>query len=411
MGEVGPRGQADDPGGQIETLIAGSKCGRQCEVSTRRLAGYHHVLGAVFIDENPIDRYCFVEGDGERGFRCSGVFGGNDTDIEVHRQRCGNDNILGGRPDREAAAEEVENCHVGALAAKRGTKLAAPHPRDRRSGFGYRELFTSGENFRPETVADLGANPIGVVDRDGFEGDVGVRPQPVTSLRTGSRPRNIAGEVHRSTITISGVHPQKLVTLDVEGVLVPEVWVNLAQRTGIDELLRTTRDEADYDSLMQYRLEILDANGVNMSDLRAVLAAMGPFDGAKEFLDDLRADYQVVLLSDTFQEFASPLMHQLGCPTILCHQLRVVDDHIVDYVQRIDDHKRRAVEAFRSLNYHVVSAGDSYNDLSMLRSAHAGALLYAPANIIAENPDLASFTDYGSLRSWIDAAELGPVES
>ena len=204
------------------------------------------------------------------------------------------------------------------------------------------------------------------------------------------------------------MRPQKMVTLDVEGVLIPEVWVNLAVRTGIDELKRTTRDEPNYDTLMNYRLEILDREGVTMGDLRAVLAEMGPLDGAKEFLDGLRDQYQVILLSDTFQQFASPLMKQLGCPTILCHQLRVKDDRIVDYVLRIDDHKRRSVEAFRSLNYQVVAAGDSYNDLSMIRAANAGALFHAPANVIDENPDLAAFDSYAALREWIDGADPAP---
>ena len=168
------------------------------------------------------------------------------------------------------------------------------------------------------------------------------------------------------------MRPQKMVTLDVEGVLIPEVWVNLAERTGIDELTRTTRDEPNYDTLMNYRLEILNREGVTMGDLRDVLAEMGPLDGAHEFLQSLRDQYQVILLSDTFQQFASPLMKQLGCPTILCHQLRVKDDRIVDYVLRIDDHKRRSVEAFRSLNFQVVAAGDSYNDLSMIRPPTPG---------------------------------------
>ena len=204
------------------------------------------------------------------------------------------------------------------------------------------------------------------------------------------------------------MRPQKLVTLDVEGVLIPEVWINLARRTGIDALMVTTRDEPNYDRLMQKRLSILDEHGVNMSDIRAVLADMGPLDGAREFLDALRADYQVVLLSDTFEQFAAPLMSQLGYPAILCHQLRVTNDHIVDYVLRIDDHKRRSVEAFRSLNYQVVSAGDSYNDLSMLSAANAGALFNAPENVIIENVDLPSFTDYDDLRAWIGAADPGP---
>lgn len=202
--------------------------------------------------------------------------------------------------------------------------------------------------------------------------------------------------------------PQKMVTLDVEGVLIPEVWVNLAARTGIDELRRTTRDEPDYDTLMTYRLEILDREGVTMGDLREVLAEMGPLDGAKEFLDGLRDHYQVILLSDTFQQFASPLMNQLGCPTILCHQLRIEDDRIVDYVLRIDDHKRRSVEAFQSLNYQVVAAGDSYNDLSMIRAADAGALFHAPPNVIGENPDLPAFDSYDDLRAWIDDTDSVP---
>ncbi len=205
------------------------------------------------------------------------------------------------------------------------------------------------------------------------------------------------------------MRPQKLVTLDVEGVLIPEVWINLAKRTGIDALMVTTREEPDYDRLMQKRLSILDEHGVNMSDLREVLADMGPLDGAREFLDSLRAEYPVVLLSDTFSQFAEPLMSQLGQPTILCHQLNVVDDQIVDFVIRTDDHKRKSVEAFQALNYQVLSAGDSYNDLSMLRAANAGALFLAPANVIEENPDLPAFEQYDDLRHWIDHADPGTI--
>ncbi|NDH11489.1 MAG: bifunctional phosphoserine phosphatase/homoserine phosphotransferase ThrH, partial [Actinobacteria bacterium] len=164
----------------------------------------------------------------------------------------------------------------------------------------------------------------------------------------------------------------------------------------------------NYDTLMNYRLEILEREGVTMGDLRDVLAEMGPLDGAHEFLQSLRDQYQVILLSDTFQQFASPLMKQLGCPTILCHQLRVKDDRIVDYVLRIDDHKRRSVEAFRSLNYQVVAAGDSYNDLSMIRAANAGALFHAPQNVIDENPDLPAFDSYDELRAWIDSSDPSP---
>ncbi len=197
---------------------------------------------------------------------------------------------------------------------------------------------------------------------------------------------------------------QKLVTLDVEGVLTPEVWVNLAIRTGIEALMVTTREVRDYDLLMKKRLAILDEHGLKMSDISAVLATLEPLGGARDFLDDLRADYSVVLLSDTFSQFAAPLMAQLGQPSILCHQLEVVDDHIDDFVIRIPDHKRRSVEAFRSLNYHVLSAGDAYNDLAMIRAANSGALFLAPDNVIDENPDLPAFDNYGDLRAWIDDA-------
>lgn len=204
---------------------------------------------------------------------------------------------------------------------------------------------------------------------------------------------------------------QKLVTLDVEGVLTPEVWINLAIRTGIEALMVTTREVHDYDLLMKKRLAILDEHGVKMSDVSAVLATLEPLEGAREFLDDLRADYSVVLLSDTFSQFAAPFMAQLGRPSILCHRLEVNDDHIDDYVIRIPDHKRRSVEAFRALNYHVLSAGDAYNDLAMIRGANSGALFLAPDNVIEENPDLPAFDYYGDLRAWIDAADAGSGEA
>lgn len=190
--------------------------------------------------------------------------------------------------------------------------------------------------------------------------------------------------------------------LDVEGVLIPEVWIHVSRRTGIEELSVTTRDDPDYDRLMRRRLAILDERGVNMSDLRAVLADMRPIEGAREFLDGLRAAYPVILLSDTFEQFAAPLMPQLGMPAILCHRLSVADDHIVGYELRIDDHKRRSAEAFRALNYQVIAVGDAYNDLSMLRAADAGALVHAPPKVTAENPDLPAFEDYAALRAWID---------
>lgn len=190
---------------------------------------------------------------------------------------------------------------------------------------------------------------------------------------------------------------QHLVTLDVEGVLIPEIWIAVAERTGIAGLRRTTRDEPDYDVLMRYRLDLLAEHGLTMSLIEDVIAGMTPLDGAREFLDQLRSRTQVVLLSDTFEQFARPLMRQLGWPTVLCHRLVVDDDRIVDYRLRQHDQKRRAVEAFRSLDYRVIAAGDSYNDTSMLAAADAGFLFRAPDNVIAEFPRFPALREYDDL--------------
>ncbi len=190
---------------------------------------------------------------------------------------------------------------------------------------------------------------------------------------------------------------QTIVTLDLEGVLVPEIWIAVAERTGIAELRRTTRDEPDYDVLMRGRLAILDQHGLTMSTIADVIAGLGPMEGAKEFLDRLRDRTQVVILSDTFEQFGAPLMRQLGMPTILCHQLVVRDDRIVDYRLRMADQKRHAVEAFRRLNYRVVSAGDSYNDSAMLGAAHAGFWFHAPESIVAQFPDFPATDTYDEL--------------
>jgi phosphoserine/homoserine phosphotransferase len=195
-----------------------------------------------------------------------------------------------------------------------------------------------------------------------------------------------------------------LVTLDVEGVLLPEIWIAVAERTGIPELRRTTRDEPDYDVLMRGRLGLLARHGLTMSLIVDVIGELRPLAGAAEFLAELRARYQVVLLSDTFAQFARPLMAQLAWPTILCHELDVVDDRIVGYRLRLPDQKRRAVEAFQSLGYRVVAAGDSYNDVSMLRAADVGLLFHAPANVRAEFPELPAHDDFDSLSAAIDAA-------
>ena len=200
------------------------------------------------------------------------------------------------------------------------------------------------------------------------------------------------------------VQQQTLVTLDLEGVLVPEIWIAVAERTGIEALRRTTRDEPDYDVLMKGRLAILDEHGLTMSTIAEVIDGLDPMDGARDFLDALRARTQVVILSDTFEQFGAPLMRHLGMPTILCHQLVVTDDCIVDYRLRMPDQKRHAVEAFRALNYRVVSAGDSYNDAAMLAAAHAGFWFHAPDSIQAEFPQFPATHTYDELFAAITNA-------
>lgn len=196
---------------------------------------------------------------------------------------------------------------------------------------------------------------------------------------------------------------QSIVTLDLEGVLVPEIWIAVAETTGIDALRRTTRDEPDYDVLMRYRLDLLAEHGLTMSKIAEVIGGLSPLEGARAFLDELRERTQVVILSDTFEEFARPLMAQLGWPTVLCHRLVVADDRIVDYRLRMPDPKRQAVHAFRSLNYRVVSAGDSYNDTTMLLAADAGFLFHAPANVKAEFPQLTAYDEFDDLLAAITA--------
>ncbi len=195
-----------------------------------------------------------------------------------------------------------------------------------------------------------------------------------------------------------------LACLDLEGVLVPEIWIRVAESTGIDGLRLTTRDIADYDELMRHRLRLLDAHGIRLSLITEVIAAMGPMPGAAEFLDWLRTRFQVVILSDTFYEFAMPLMAQLGYPTLLCHRLQVGDGRITGYTLRQPDSKRAAVRAFHHLNYRVVATGDSYNDTAMLAEADAGILFRPPANVVAEFPQFAVVTDYAGLRDAFSTA-------
>lgn len=197
----------------------------------------------------------------------------------------------------------------------------------------------------------------------------------------------------------------QIVCLDLEGVLVPEIWIEFSQRSGIPELSRTTRDEPDYDKLMRSRIEILDRKGLGLPDIQTVIAEMRPLEGAHAFLDWLRGHFQVVILSDTYYEFAAPLMRQLGYPTLFCHDL-VVDatGRVRDYRLRMRDQKRESVKAFRALNFHTIAAGDSYNDTSMLAAANAGILFRPPANVIAEFPQFPVTQSYEELRAEIAKA-------
>lgn len=204
----------------------------------------------------------------------------------------------------------------------------------------------------------------------------------------------------------------EIVCLDLEGVLIPEIWINLAEDTGIDELRATTRDIPDYDVLMRQRLDILDRHGLGIGRLQSVIDAMGPLPGAREFLDWLRERRQVVILSDTFYEFAEPLMRQLGWPTLFCHRIETAPDgRIADYHLRLRDHKRHAVAAFKTLNFSVSAVGDSYNDIAMLKEADRGFLFRAPQTITEEFPQFPVLTEYGELMAAIEAEKSTPEES
>ncbi len=194
-----------------------------------------------------------------------------------------------------------------------------------------------------------------------------------------------------------------LVCLDLEGVLIPEIWIAFAEKTGIDALRATTRDIPNYDDLMRQRLDLLDHHCLTLSEIQGVIEGLEPLAGAQNFLASLRESYQVVILSDTFYEFALPMMRQLDWPTLLCHRLTVnTEDRITDYVLRQADPKRHAVEAFRNLNYRIFAAGDSYNDTTMLAAADAGFLFKAPLNVTREVPQFKSTDDYDTLRALID---------
>ena len=195
---------------------------------------------------------------------------------------------------------------------------------------------------------------------------------------------------------------QTIVTLDLEGVLVPEIWIAFAEKTGIEQLKLTTRDIPDYDELMTGRLAILNEHGLKLADIQEVIGTLAPLEGAKAFLDELRSITQVVILSDTFLEFAKPLMEQLAWPTIFCHDLEIdAEGRVVKYRLRQPDQKRKAVVAFRSLNYRVIAAGDSYNDTTMLGEADTGFLFRSPDNVKAEFPQFRSAEEYDELMGLI----------
>ena len=194
-----------------------------------------------------------------------------------------------------------------------------------------------------------------------------------------------------------------IVCLDLEGVLIPEIWIAFAQKTGIEALKRTTRDEPDYNVLMRYRLDILNKEGFKLADIEDVICSLDPLPGAPEFVDWVRSQTRLVILSDTFRQFVGPLMAKLGHPTLFCHDL-VVDNtgRIADYTLRLADHKRKAVEAFKALNFTTFAAGDSYNDLSMIDVADDRALYCPPERLITERPDLPVARDHRELRKIIE---------
>ena len=191
----------------------------------------------------------------------------------------------------------------------------------------------------------------------------------------------------------------EIACLDLEGVLVPEIWIAFAELTGIEELRATTRDIPDYDVLMKQRLRILEENNLGLPDIQKVIAQLKPLDGAIEFVDWLRERFQVIILSDTFYEFSAPLMKQLGWPTLLCHKLEVdAGGKVTDYRLRQKDPKRQSVRALQLLNYRVIAAGDSYNDTTMLAQAEAGILFHAPQNVIDQFPQFPSVQTFGELK-------------
>ena len=194
----------------------------------------------------------------------------------------------------------------------------------------------------------------------------------------------------------------RIVCLDLEGVLVPEIWIAFAEKTGVHELTRTTRDEPDYEVLMNYRLDILNENNFTLGQIKEVIESLEPLPGAVEFTEKLRSKYELIILSDTFREFAGPLMKKLGFPCLFCHELEVSNDLIKSIKLRLPDHKRKSVQYLQKLNFEVVAAGDSYNDLGMLKTANHCMLVNPPDQLVQEYPDMPVGRNYEQLMSFID---------
>lgn len=196
----------------------------------------------------------------------------------------------------------------------------------------------------------------------------------------------------------------RIVCLDLEGVLVPEIWIEFSKATGIPELSRTTRDEPDYDKLMRFRIDLLEKHGLKLADIQRAIGTMAPLPGALDFVGELRKRTQLIILSDTFSQFAAPLMAKLGYPTLFCNSLEIsVDGAVSGYKLRQKDGKRKSVEAFKTLNMTVFAAGDSYNDLNMIKVADSGALFRAPAAIVEQHPEVPAVEDYTGLLALVDA--------
>jgi len=196
-----------------------------------------------------------------------------------------------------------------------------------------------------------------------------------------------------------------IVCLDMEGVLVPEIWIAFSKASGIPELKRTTRDEPDYNKLMNWRLQILKEHGLGLKQIQDVIATIDPMPGAREFLDALRQETQVIIISDTFTQFAKPLMVKLGLPTLFCNSLEVADDGtITGFKMRIQDSKLNTVKALQSIGFHTIASGDSYNDLAMIRASKAGFLFRSTEQIMKDNPDIPAYTEFDNLRHAIEGA-------